>query len=97
LQTSERRASVQPARLEFALLNSQLRRDLGIVAACLRGGSKISAYWYIAMRAAIGFRSRRSLTRNLPRYATRRIVPSNAPTTVPMTVTIFKNRARRLP
>jgi hypothetical protein len=49
-----------------------------------------SAYWYIAMRAAIGFRRRRRLTRNLPRYKTRRIVPSTTPTTVPMILTIFK-------
>jgi hypothetical protein len=51
---------------------------------------QISAYWYIAMRAAIGFRSRRRLTRNLPRYETRRIVPSTPLTSVSMILTIFK-------
>jgi hypothetical protein len=55
-----------------------------------RWRQQISAYWYIAMRAAIGFRRRRRLMRNLPRYKTRRIVPSKTPTTVPMILTIFK-------
>jgi hypothetical protein len=53
-------------------------------------GQQINGYRYIAMRAAIGFRTRRRLTRNLPRYKTRWTAPSTTPTTVPMILTIFK-------